>query len=124
MSLASVVFAGVLDGMDGRIARMLKGQSRFGAELDSLSDVIAFGVSPAIIIHLWALQYWPRFGWLFALAYAFAWDLSQYALHRLQHGLGGYLTLQSPVRPWRPCSGISKWLMMRRARSVSLSLVA
>jgi CDP-diacylglycerol--serine O-phosphatidyltransferase len=69
-AVAAIVIAAVLDGMDGRIARMLKGQSRFGAELDSLSDVIAFGVSPAIIIHLWALQYWPRFGWLFALAYA------------------------------------------------------
>ena len=66
----AIVVAGVLDGMDGRIARMLKGQSRFGAELDSLSDVIAFGVSPAIIIHLWSLQFWPRFGWMFALAYA------------------------------------------------------
>jgi CDP-diacylglycerol--serine O-phosphatidyltransferase len=66
----AIVIAGVLDGMDGRIARMLKGQSRFGAELDSLSDVIAFGVSPAVIVHLWALQFWPRFGWLFALAYA------------------------------------------------------
>ncbi|MDT9597693.1 CDP-alcohol phosphatidyltransferase family protein [Sphingosinicella rhizophila] len=69
-AVAAIVFAGVLDGMDGRIARMLKGQSRFGAELDSLSDVIAFGVSPAIILHLWVLQYWPRFGWIFALAYA------------------------------------------------------
>jgi CDP-diacylglycerol--serine O-phosphatidyltransferase len=69
-AVAAIVIAAVLDGMDGRIARMLKGQSRFGAELDSLSDVIAFGVSPAIIVHLWALQYWPRFGWLFALAYA------------------------------------------------------
>ncbi|WP_114951194.1 CDP-diacylglycerol--serine O-phosphatidyltransferase [Sphingosinicella terrae] len=65
-----VVVAAVLDGMDGRIARMLKGQSRFGAELDSLSDVIAFGVSPALILHLWSLQHWPRFGWVFALAYA------------------------------------------------------
>ena len=65
-----VAFAAVLDGMDGRIARALKGQSRFGAELDSLSDVIAFGVSPAIIIHLWSLQHLPRFGWVFALAYA------------------------------------------------------
>jgi CDP-diacylglycerol--serine O-phosphatidyltransferase len=65
-----VVIAAVLDGMDGRIARMLKGQSRFGAELDSLSDVIAFGVSPAIILHLWALQAWPRYGWLFAMAYS------------------------------------------------------
>ena len=68
-AIVAVVAAAVLDGMDGRIARMLKGQSRFGAELDSLSDVIAFGVSPAIILHLWSLQYWPRFGWMFALAY-------------------------------------------------------
>jgi CDP-diacylglycerol--serine O-phosphatidyltransferase len=69
-AVAAIVIAGVLDGMDGRIARALKGQTRFGAELDSLSDVIAFGVSPAIIVHLWSLQFWPRFGWMFALAYA------------------------------------------------------
>jgi CDP-diacylglycerol--serine O-phosphatidyltransferase len=69
-AIAAILIAAVLDGMDGRIARMLKGQSRFGAELDSLSDAIAFGVSPAIILHLWTLQHWPRFGWLFALAYA------------------------------------------------------
>lgn len=66
----AIVVAGLLDGMDGRIARALKGQSRFGAELDSLSDVIAFGVSPAIILHLWVLQTWPRIGWIFALAFA------------------------------------------------------
>jgi CDP-diacylglycerol--serine O-phosphatidyltransferase len=69
-AVAAIAVAAVLDVMDGRIARMLKGQSRFGAELDSLSDVIAFGVSPAIVMHLWALQHFPRFGWLFALAYA------------------------------------------------------
>jgi CDP-diacylglycerol---serine O-phosphatidyltransferase len=69
-AMFAIVAAGVLDAMDGRIARALKGQSRFGAELDSLSDVIAFGVSPALIIHLWALQQWPRIGWIFALAYA------------------------------------------------------
>jgi CDP-diacylglycerol--serine O-phosphatidyltransferase len=69
-ALWCIVAAAVLDGMDGRIARRLNGQSRFGAELDSLSDVIAFGVSPAIIIHLWSLQNVPRFGWIFALAYA------------------------------------------------------
>lgn len=69
-AIYAIIVAGVLDGMDGRIARALHGQSRFGAELDSLSDVIAFGVSPAIILHLWALQYWPKFGWIFALAYA------------------------------------------------------
>ena len=66
----AIIAAAILDGMDGRIARRLNGQSRFGAELDSLSDVIAFGVSPAIIVHLWSLQFWPRFGWMFALAYA------------------------------------------------------
>jgi CDP-diacylglycerol--serine O-phosphatidyltransferase len=66
----AIVAAGVLDGLDGRIARALKGQSRFGAELDSLADVISFGVSPAIVLHLWSLQHWPRLGWVFALAYA------------------------------------------------------
>lgn len=69
-ALMFVIIAAVLDGMDGRIARMLRGQSRFGAELDSLADVIAFGVSPAIILYLWSLQFLPRFGWIFALAHA------------------------------------------------------
>ncbi len=69
-AVASIIVAGVLDGLDGRIARLLKGESRFGAELDSLSDVIAFGVSPAIILYLWSLQTLPRFGWIFALAHA------------------------------------------------------
>ena len=66
----AIIAAAVLDGMDGRIARALKGQSRFGAELDSLSDVIAFGVSPPIIIHLWVLQEQRGIGWVFALSYA------------------------------------------------------
>jgi CDP-diacylglycerol---serine O-phosphatidyltransferase len=69
-ALAMIILAGVLDGFDGRIARLLKGESRFGAELDSLSDVIAFGVCPALILYLWSLQSLPRFGWLFALAHA------------------------------------------------------
>lgn len=69
-ALFFVVVAAVLDGMDGRIARMMNGQSRFGAELDSLSDVIAFGVSPAIILYLWSLQGLAPYGWIFALAHA------------------------------------------------------
>jgi CDP-diacylglycerol--serine O-phosphatidyltransferase len=70
-AVAFIMVAAVLDGMDGRIARMLNGASRFGAELDSLSDNVAFGVSPAIIVYLWSLQHWPRgYGWIFALAYA------------------------------------------------------
>lgn len=71
-AVAAIIFAGVLDGIDGRVARMLHGESRFGAELDSLSDVIAFGVSPAIILYLWSLQEMPRFGWIVVLAHALA----------------------------------------------------
>jgi CDP-diacylglycerol---serine O-phosphatidyltransferase len=69
-ALAAIVFAGVLDGMDGRIARLLRAQSKFGAELDSLSDNIAFGTAPALILFLWSLQTAPRFGWIAALALA------------------------------------------------------
>lgn len=65
-----VVLAGVLDGIDGRIARLLNAQSRFGAELDSLADSLSFGVAPALILFLWSLQDWPRFGWFAALAFA------------------------------------------------------
>ncbi len=76
----AIVLAAFLDMMDGRIARLLKGQSRFGAELDSLSDVTAFGVAPAVILYQWmlamltpagsAFEYWARYGWLLALAHA------------------------------------------------------
>jgi CDP-diacylglycerol---serine O-phosphatidyltransferase len=69
-ALASIVLAGVLDGIDGRIARLLRAQSKFGAELDSLSDNIAFGTAPALILFLWSLQTAPRFGWIAALALA------------------------------------------------------
>lgn len=68
-AIGSIIIAGILDGVDGRVARMFRGESRFGAELDSLSDVIAFGVSPALIIYLWSLQHYPRFGWFCALAF-------------------------------------------------------
>lgn len=69
-AVGAVVLAGVLDGMDGRIARLLNAQSKFGAELDSLSDVIAFGVAPAMILFLWSLDKAPKFGWTAALALA------------------------------------------------------
>jgi CDP-diacylglycerol--serine O-phosphatidyltransferase len=70
LALACVVGAGVLDGMDGRIARLLRAQSKFGAELDSLSDNVAFGTAPALILFLWSLQKAPSFGWIAALALA------------------------------------------------------
>jgi CDP-diacylglycerol--serine O-phosphatidyltransferase len=69
-ALGAIVLAGVLDGVDGRIARLLRAQSRFGAELDSLSDNVAFGTAPALIPFLWSLQSAPRFGWIAALALA------------------------------------------------------
>ena len=69
-AVLAVILAGVLDGIDGRVARLMKAQSRFGAELDSLSDAIAFGVAPALSLYLWSLSAVPRFGWFAALALA------------------------------------------------------
>lgn len=70
LAVVFVIVAGVLDGIDGRIARLLHGESRFGAELDSLADAISFGVSPALILYLWSLSTLPRFGWIAALLLA------------------------------------------------------
>ncbi|MDA0260963.1 MAG: phosphatidylcholine/phosphatidylserine synthase, partial [Proteobacteria bacterium] len=67
-ALAIVVAAG-LDAIDGRIARLLLSASRFGAELDSLSDFIAFGVAPGILMYLWAGHQMGDLGWIAALAY-------------------------------------------------------
>ncbi|MBI2716343.1 MAG: CDP-diacylglycerol--serine O-phosphatidyltransferase [Rhizobiales bacterium] len=70
LALAAIVFAGVLDGIDGRIARMLKGTSRFGAELDSLADFVNFGVAPALILYFWGLHELKSAGWIVALVFA------------------------------------------------------
>ncbi|MCJ2181334.1 CDP-diacylglycerol--serine O-phosphatidyltransferase [Novosphingobium sp. 1949] len=69
-AVLAVILAGVLDGIDGRAARLLKAQSRFGAELDSLADAISFGVAPALIVYLWTLHALPSMGWVAALAFA------------------------------------------------------
>lgn len=66
----TILLAGLLDGIDGRVARLLKGQSRFGAELDSLADNVSFGVAPAFILFLWALHDLPRLGWFASLIFA------------------------------------------------------
>lgn len=66
-AVMAILVAGVLDGLDGRIARILKGASKFGAELDSLSDFICFGVAPAFLLYLWALGDAGRFGWALVL---------------------------------------------------------
>lgn len=69
-AILAVILAGMLDGIDGRAARLLNAQTRFGAELDSLADSISFGVAPALIVYLWALQETPSMGWIAALAFA------------------------------------------------------
>ncbi len=69
-AVVAILVAGVLDGLDGRIARILGASSRFGAELDSLSDFVAFGVAPAFIIYLWSLQSAGGFGWALTLLFA------------------------------------------------------
>lgn len=69
-AVLAILLAGLLDGIDGRVARAMNAQTRFGAELDSLSDAIAFGVAPALVLYLWSLQAMPRFGWFAALALA------------------------------------------------------
>jgi CDP-diacylglycerol---serine O-phosphatidyltransferase len=70
LALAAIVFAAILDGIDGRLARLLKGTSRFGAELDSLSDFVNFGVAPALILYFWGLHDLKSAGWIAAMAFA------------------------------------------------------
>ncbi len=70
LALYAIVFAAILDGIDGRLARMLKGTSRFGAELDSLADFVNFGVAPALILYFWQLHDLRSVGWIAALIFA------------------------------------------------------
>jgi CDP-diacylglycerol---serine O-phosphatidyltransferase len=70
VALAAIVFAAILDAIDGRLARFLKGTSRFGAELDSLADFVNFGVAPALIIYFWGLHYLKSAGWIAAMVFA------------------------------------------------------
>jgi len=66
-AVTAIMVAALFDGLDGRIARMLNAQSKFGAELDSLSDVVSFGVAPAMILYLWTLHEAQTFGWVASL---------------------------------------------------------
>ena len=70
LALAAIVFAALLDAVDGRIARMIKGTSRFGAELDSLADFVNFGVAPGLILYFWELKELKSAGWIAAIVFA------------------------------------------------------
>ncbi len=69
-AVIAIAVAGVIDGLDGRLARLLKATSRFGAEFDSLSDFLCFGVAPGLIIYFWSLQYWQAVGFIPCLIFA------------------------------------------------------
>ena len=70
LAVGAIVFAAVLDGLDGRVARMIKGQSKFGAELDSLADFVNFGVAPGLILYFWQLHDLQNVGWIAAMIFA------------------------------------------------------
>ena len=69
IAIIAIIFAALIDGLDGRIARLIKGTSKVGKELDSLTDVISFGVAPAFVMYFWKLNTLGRFGWLLCLVY-------------------------------------------------------
>ena len=69
LAVVAILFAGLMDALDGRIARLIKGTSKMGKELDSLGDVISFGVAPAFIMYFWNLQYLDKIGWFVCLIY-------------------------------------------------------
>lgn len=104
LAAGAIVLAGILDGLDGRVARLLNAESRFGAELDSLSDVIAFGVAPALVMFFWSTQYMPQFGWVLTLTMAVgcALRLARFNAHiddeDQPHKSAGFLTgIPAPV---------------------------
>ena len=138
----AILIAAVLDGMDGRIARSLRAQTRFGAELDSLSDVIAFGVAPALILYLWSLQapLIAPFGWLIALAYAVCMALrlarfnARIDAEDQPHKSAGFLTgvpapagaglMLLPIFLWLASDGRWDWLSDARLTAPWTMLVA
>ncbi len=69
LAIIAIIFAALIDGLDGRIARLIKGTSKVGKELDSLTDMISFGVAPAFIMYFWTLSSLGRLGWLICLIY-------------------------------------------------------
>ena len=69
LSVIAIIFAAIFDALDGRVARLLKGTSLVGKELDSLADVISFGVAPAFIMYFWSLSNLGKLGWLLSMIY-------------------------------------------------------
>jgi CDP-diacylglycerol--serine O-phosphatidyltransferase len=116
-AVIAVILAGVLDGIDGRIARLLRAQSRFGAELDSLADSLSFGTAPALILFLWSLGDLTRLGWFAALAFAICGALrlarfnAQIDVKDQPHKSAGFLTgVPAPVGAGLALLPVYMWL--------------
>jgi CDP-diacylglycerol--serine O-phosphatidyltransferase len=116
-AVIAVILAGVLDGIDGRIARLLRAQSRFGAELDSLADSLSFGTAPALILFLWSLGDLTRIGWFAALAFAICGALrlarfnAQIDVKDQPHKSAGFLTgVPAPVGAGLALLPVYLWL--------------
>src|SRR3979409_1897716 len=90
LAVAAIVFAAVLDGLDGRVARMIKGQSKFGAELDSLADFVNFGVAPGLILYFWQLHDLNNGGWIASMVFG------------ISGGLGAGRFNRTPGAPDKP----------------------
>ena len=86
LAVIAIIFAALIDGLDGRIARLIKGTSKVGKELDSLTDMISFGVAPAFIMYFWKLNSLGRLGWLICLIYVIcvALRLARFNVHSNQ----------------------------------------
>jgi CDP-diacylglycerol--serine O-phosphatidyltransferase len=139
-AVLAIVVAGLLDGMDGRIARLLNAQSRFGAELDSLADALSFGMAPALILFLWSLEDLTRFGWFAALAYAICCALrlarfnAQIDVEDQPHKSAGFLTgvpapvgaglALTPLCLWISNMATLSWTAVRPQRDVRIWLIA
>lgn len=126
-----VLAAAVLDGIDGRIARLVRAESRFGAELDSLSDAISFGVAPALILYLWSLQSLGRFGWLVALLHALFCALrlarfnAQIDLAEQPHKSAGFLTgVPAPAGAALALTPLYLWLWTGEAMTRAPAAIA
>ncbi len=70
LAVTLILFAAILDALDGRVARLIKGTSDFGKELDSLTDFVSFGIAPVLILYFWELNNYGRLGWAIALIYS------------------------------------------------------
>ena len=70
IAIIAILFAAIIDGLDGRIARLIKGTSDFGKELDSLTDFVSFGIAPAFILYFWELNNYGRIGWAITLLFS------------------------------------------------------